>query len=407
MNLALDNIACDKQSSSLIGIVSAVFCIGDHLTSCDAVTALLERHHVDSSLDLLLSVEVGCIDPSPHTAITLHLPIDAGVALMSNISHHGSIHCAPPRPGFVHVYVGPQQITLSWAPLDRTGQPLERTSQGWTYTLQCYSRAPRGHPLSRSLLIPPQMRNSPNPLYTPSVESGFEDGSTGPSGSVSMVTVGSTVQDASRRSKPHPLPQPTSSTLSEDNTFAAEEAHAIRHLDPIPQGPSFLSKAIRLPLPTNTNPSAHLVSPVTGGPTQPLNLPPLITRALTPDERGRISVANSNDSGSGSSGDYLDSVDDARVTTETPPVAPLGLPPLRMGSVGVVPENRHHLVEECVPTESGWVGMPFEQVYSGADMQFTYTGVISLATYYFRVRCYDNNRWGPWSAVIKCCPGSR
>lgn len=360
---------------------------------------------MDSSLDLLQRVEVGCIDPSPHTDITLHLPIDVGVTLMSSIGHHGSIQCAPPRPGFVHVHAEPQRITLSWAPLNRAGQPLGGAGRGWTYTLQCYNRAPRGQPPARNLLLSPQMGNSPNLLYAPSLESGFEDGSAGPSGSVSMVTVGSAVQDVPKHAKPHRLPRPHSSTFSEDAMSGTEEVHSPQHHDPAPRGPPLFSKAIRLPLPTNTSPSARLVSPPISEPAQPLNLPPLVTRAVTPD--GRVSVANSNGSGSGSSGVYADSIDAAGVPTDIPRVTSLGLPPLRTSSVGVVSESRPHPVEECTPTEGAWVGMPFEQVYSGADTHFTYTGAISMVTYYFRVRCYDNSRWGPWSAVIKCCPGNR
>lgn len=374
----------------------------------DTVTALLERHHMDSSLDVLLRVEVGCIDPSPHTAITLHLPIDAGGALMNNISHHGSIQCAPPRPGFVHVDVEPQRITLSWAPLDHAGRPLEGTGRGWTYTLQCYNRATKGQMHPRSLLMSPQMGNSPNPRYTPSLESGFEDVSVGPSGSASMVTVGSAVQDASKNSKPQSLPQTHTSMLSEDDTSAAQEVCAICHLNPTSPGPPPLSKTIRLPLPTNMSPSARLVSsPATGEPAQPLNLPPLITGAVTSEVRS-TSDTLSNDSGSDSSGDYANSLTVAKIATDIhPPVTSLGLPPLRMSSMGGVSDRPHPVAEECAPKEYEWVGMPFEQVYSGADTLFTYTRVISSVTYYFRVRCYDNNRWGPWSAVIKCCPRNR
>ena len=380
--------------------------------SLDAVTTLLERHHVDSSLDLLLRVEAGSIDPSPHTAITLNLPIDVGMTLMSGVSHHGSIQCAPPRPAFVRVHVESQRISLRWAPMDRAGQPLEGAGREWSYTLQCYNRVPKGQPPPRSSLTTPQMGTPLSPLYTPSLESGFDDGSFGPSGSVSMVTVGSAAQDVQKRAKPHPLPRPHSPTLSEDGMSDTEEVHSPQHPDSSSRAPPILSKAIRLPLPTNTSSLARLVSTSTAGNScQPLNLPPLINRPVTPD--GRTSSTRSNDSGSGSSGVCADSVDIAGATVDTPTVTSLGLPPLRTSSVGVVSclpsvcETRPQPVEECGPAEGAWVGMPFEQVYSGTETHFTYTGVISMVTYYFRVRCYDNSSRGPWSAVIKCCPGNK
>lgn len=47
-------------------------------------------------------------------------------------------------------------------------------------------------------------------------------------------------------------------------------------------------------------------------------------------------------------------------------------------------------------------GYAFEEIYNGEKANFHYSGLVSGATYYFRVRCHNAAGWGPWSDTVKC-----
>lgn len=47
-------------------------------------------------------------------------------------------------------------------------------------------------------------------------------------------------------------------------------------------------------------------------------------------------------------------------------------------------------------------GYAFEEIYSGKDTSFRYTGIIKGATYYFRIRCHNAAGLGLWSNTFKC-----
>ena len=47
-------------------------------------------------------------------------------------------------------------------------------------------------------------------------------------------------------------------------------------------------------------------------------------------------------------------------------------------------------------------GFAFEEIYSGKEMSFRYSGLIRGATYYFRIRCHNAAGQGPWSNTYRC-----
>ncbi len=47
-------------------------------------------------------------------------------------------------------------------------------------------------------------------------------------------------------------------------------------------------------------------------------------------------------------------------------------------------------------------GFAFEEIYCGDKTSFRYSGLVTGATYYFRVRCHNAAGWGPWSDTVKC-----
>ncbi len=51
-------------------------------------------------------------------------------------------------------------------------------------------------------------------------------------------------------------------------------------------------------------------------------------------------------------------------------------------------------------------GFAFEEIYCGEKPSFHYSGLVTGATYYFRVRCHNAAGWGPWSDTVKCMTSS-
>ena len=47
-------------------------------------------------------------------------------------------------------------------------------------------------------------------------------------------------------------------------------------------------------------------------------------------------------------------------------------------------------------------GYACEEIYCGEDPSFQYSGLVTGASYFFRVRCHNAAGWGPWSDTVKC-----
>ena len=47
-------------------------------------------------------------------------------------------------------------------------------------------------------------------------------------------------------------------------------------------------------------------------------------------------------------------------------------------------------------------GYAFEEIYSGRERMFHYSGIVRGATYYFRLRCHNAAGTGAWSNTYKC-----
>ena len=425
------------------------------LLQLDPVSTLLEREHVDKSLQQLHEAPLHPMEGFAYSEITLALPHDLGSRLSHSINQHGSVSRLPPKLTFTSVNVTKTTITLHWSP---TSSTTHTDATNLTYDLQCYMDLPKGFPQKTA------MAKMINPLHAPSRESGFEEGSMGPSGSVSMVTVGSSKQFGSSLSGPHPtglgvplnapptphsgVPHMVSSQPIPPNVASlhikkdGDCLHEEEDLTPCgssygasPVGQSVLdssvtesnrtghlvdssgrgkgvkhlfSDTIRLPQPTS---SQHQAPPTNDF--SSLNLPPLIHHQRDEDhshpkstnEIRPTSTLGDVSEGSESSGVLGDVEDFGRNVTSSLSNSrtgtALGLPPLRKS-----PSNLGGVVE-CDPMEGACVGMQFEQVYTGSKGQYTYSGVIVTATYYFKVRCRNNTGWGPWSSVIKCSSNKR
>ncbi len=47
-------------------------------------------------------------------------------------------------------------------------------------------------------------------------------------------------------------------------------------------------------------------------------------------------------------------------------------------------------------------GYAFEEIYCGEETSFQYSGLVTGASYFFRVRCHNAAGWGHWSDTAKC-----
>ena len=321
----------------------------------------------------------------PEDTLSISLPPEASLGLSNVVSSHGIVLQLPPKLRFVNVVVLKERILLQWSVVTSAGVLPQEASPNWTFTVECYTHLPKGHP---------SRHKQANSLSTPSHESGYEDISTGPSGSVSMVTVGSlrgpSLPSAVSKSRENPH-SPTKELREEDISTLELDITNDQKMDNVrsnEKSKTLLSEAIRLPKPTEpkqVNSSDMLPA---------LNRSPLARH--THDDRHRRRHICHTGSDSDSSGVYADS--EESVTKVTNMGNSLGLPPLRTSPL----PKGSGVVSNCNLSDPTWVGRSFVQIYNGKDQLFTLKGIHLKAKYYFRVRCYNSTGWGPWSDVIKC-----
>lgn len=65
-------------------------------------------------------------------------------------------------------------------------------------------------------------------------------------------------------------------------------------------------------------------------------------------------------------------------------------------------ELSSELTDEFTNVNRFCKGFAFEEIYCGEKTSFHYSGLVTGATYYFRVRCHNAAGWGPWSDTVKC-----
>ena len=173
---------------------------------------------------------------------------------------------------------------------------------------------------------------------------------------------------------------------------------------------------------------ARTVKPVTGGEsvsfmTQTaktsgvlLNLPPLLKKVN--EEGSTINDHNRTLSHSGSERDLMSGSNISGIlgdTEDTPRQCPhtlgsniekcvssQGTAELSSSSSSLSDKTMPDSMNNAINMGRYCKGYAFEEIYCGHDTSFTYSGIVTGATYYFRLRCHNAAGEGPWSDTYKC-----
>ena len=393
------------------------------LSNVHPVTALLSRRHMDLSFDRALRQTIA----SPHSEIQPDVPLsllpEITTGLMQTLSQHGAILQLPPKPHFTSILVSTSAISLTWDAREHSADvSSDRTL---TFSLHCYGDIPHRR---TKITFKKRLRK----LVTP--ESGFEDMSEtsseskstfGPSSlppsllgsrTVSMATPQEPEASSSIRERTQMIEEE-----SEEHDAELQTPHDIRNV------PSFLPEPIRLPkrredarlpqLVVNCSANASLNIPRlsvlkdsanngsigngNSSSSKVLNLPPLIV-----GKSGNQSLQLTSTSGvfgdseeDGTSG-HMSTVDESE--RSDPPRDRRTAEDSCSSSLSELSTSNEVKVDEYSDLGRFCQGFAFDEIYCGEETSFQYSGLVTGASYFFRVRCHNAAGWGPWSDTAKC-----
>ncbi len=315
---------------------------------------------------------------------------------MDTLQQHGAVLQLPPRPFIQTAQIKSKAISLAWSIEDEvTDVSSDRTL---IYSLHCHADVP--FKTKTKLNFKNQIVRK---MVTP--ESGFEDMSelssesknTFPSVPPSLLgsrnisllqlqasneTENSQLNDKNLVLKPtpgntmSPLPEPIRLPKIADNKKT--------HLPP----------GRRRPTTTNQDHSGTV-----------LNLPPLVMNKPTtaPSDNELMSVTTSgvfadSEDGSNSSTGRMSTVgenEEVQAAKTSKSDSSTSFSDLDTSEDASTQEDYTNVGRFCH-------GYAFEEIYKGEKTSFRYSGLVSGATYYFRVRCHNAAGWGPWSDTVKC-----
>ncbi len=356
----------------------------------------------------------GSLSPTqPDVALSL-LP-DIMPGQLQSVSQHGAILQLPPKPEFGDITMETSTIFLNWKVLDQSvGVSLDRTL---TFSLHCYADIPRNSKNRLSLTSGLAKTSTP--------ESGFEEMSE--LSSESNNTFPSLPPSVRGSRNISLLGPPSIQGNNQDGVIKEElEDQAVPKEDiklpalvlrPTPsQGlGSLIPDPIRLP--KKKEDSAALPQLVTSGtnslklgpigkapPTATsgggvLNLPPLML-----DKPAHLgSLRSVNTSG------VLADAEDENLNTNTvhkrrrqsfQRASQEESTSTSSSSMSITSTGSE--VTDYVDLGRYCEGYVFEEIYCGEDPSYLYSGTVSGASYYFKVRCHNAAGWGPWSDTIQC-----
>lgn len=365
------------------------------------VSALLSRHHMDSSLERALEQTITSPNFSVQPEVPVSLLPEIMPSLLDTLNQHGAILQLPPKPHFTDTpQVAANHITLQWEVEEQSADvSSDRTL---TYSLHCYGDIP--YKTETKITFSKRLRR----LVTP--ESGFEDMSEASESKTTFPSLPSSLVGSRNISSVLPQDQEVveHSSRRSGGDRITEEPDNQDSVLPRSNLPSLLPDPIRLPK-RKLNVSLggggdalRLQASASGG---VLNLPPLIGLSKQQQDQplqllSLQSMATTSGMLEGSEeggNSHMSTVDESEQSDHHK----ASQEPGEEASSTSLSELSDEMNEY---TDLGRFcqGYAFEEIYCGEETSFQYSGLVAGASYYFRVRCHNAAGWGPWSDTIKC-----
>ena len=384
------------------------------LLDLNPISALLARKHVDNALDCTLkqtSLFPDVVDESNNTQL---LPLglrpkqEITSKLQQVLEQHGTILQLPERPILLEARVHSKSISIKWEISDENLKVTNDRTQA--FSLHCFADVPlkfKREKLqnfhNRRLLS--VNSNSPGPS---SHDSGYQDCSS--ADTMSQVSDGRLplLPASMRTSSNHNVSLITMQQQLPDNGIKPESQgiflEEVSNPSTPVKKPSVLKpQSVKL---AQSTPAARASGAL-------LKLPALLTKT-TEDELESPSdsenddaqlMSNASEALSGGTQDASHLLAPSNTITQTQATSS------QTSSCSSSNSNISHCNE---PNDNNGVsigqcskGYKFEEIYAGPNTNFTYSGIVGGATYYFRVRCCNAVGAGPWSDTFKCKITSR
>ena len=357
------------------------------------------------SLENTLDQSISSMAPQ-QPDVPLSLLPDILPGQVQTVRQHGAILQLPPRPMFSDIAIASTTISLNWKVLDQSVDiSSDRTL---TFSLHCYADIPRK---SRSKLT---FSNGLAKTSTP--ESGFEEMSE--------------LSSESNNTFPSSLGPPSLPGINKDNVISEELEESLPKEDmklpelilhPLPSKniTSLIPEPIRLPKKKEDLSGRPLVGLGSSGPRlEPIGKPPLTSQGanragvlnlppLVVDKSAHLGSLRSVNTNTTSG--MLADAEDENLNMNT--TRPMNRKILQKSSHS----DSNSTLSSSVSITSGrsgfmdyldlgryCEGFVFEEIYCGEDLSYLYSGAVSGASYYFKVRCHNAAGWGPWSDAVQC-----
>ena len=402
------------------------------LLEINPISALLTRKHMDSVLDNVLK-QTAAFTPSSRNEDNTQksnmqlLPVglrpksELTSKLQQVLNQHGAVLQLPGKVVLSHVSVHSTSIVLRWELPDQNAEvTADRTL---IFSLQCYADVPFKFKKDKIVNFNKRLLNIGTNSSCLSQDSGYyQDGSSDCTSQASDIKSGNlpSIPPSLRTSSSHNVSLITMQTpdMKDSNGKLEDRKEKLKNSNlHNPQG-QVLHKTPMLPqsvMLAQTTPAARASGAL-------LNLPPLLTKdgASKVNTRDIQSPSDSEHdpmSGSNLSGMLSDTEDTPRPNgqqqTSQQQQQQQQPPQLRTQMSSQTTDassSNSTLSDEPTETSNDHVvnigrfckGYAFEEIYCGQDSQFSYSGIVTGATYYFRVQCRNAVGEGPWSDTYKC-----
>lgn len=350
-----------------------------------------------------------------QSEVPLSLLPDITSSLVDTLHQHGAVLQLPPQPNIQTAQVKAKAISLMWSVEEEASDvSSDRTM---TYSLHCHADVPFRTKVKLNF-----KKQFVRKMVTP--ESGFEEMSELSSESKNTFPSVPPSLLGSRNISLIKLQGNASNEIkgSQSNDQKANDLV----LKPIPGNiTALLPEPIRLPkVADNMKQTPQLLSnspadrrrPTTtlqdnlfmDHPGAVLNLPPLVMNKPTtaPTDSELLSITTSgvfgdSEDASGNSQSRDSSVGRMSTVGEETKTARMSRTD-SSSSFSDLSTSEDLPQEEYINVGRFCCGFAFEEIYNGEKTNFHYSGLVSGATYYFRVRCHNAAGWGPWSDTVKC-----
>ena len=393
------------------------------------VTALLSRKHMDANMDRALKRTVLVMRPPTQPEVPLSLLPDVTPTITEALGQHGAILQLPSRPSFLDIAVTTNTILLRWECAQECSDvTADRTL---TFSLHCHADVPLK--LKSVISFKKQLIGNAKQI-TP--ESGFEDFSgssaepTFPSvpqsllGSrnISLIGLGRT-DNSNAGGKSHDTVEngtnmgmeslshvdveggPSRSKIDDQDR---DQGEGSPRLLPQPVRPKLqTANNTKLPEVVNRAKSSHLPPSVlpSSASAARLNLPPLrqTHETLAEAEADQLSDSTTVSGTLADSDDHqLPSPFDSRHRKRKSRDEARERYSQDSSTSSLSETSSSERNSTFTNVGRFCRGFAFDEIYSGEEPSFLYSGLLPGATYYFRVHGHNAAGWGPWSDTVKC-----